>query len=387
MALSLMPLLLLPLLLWLSSNVGPLESSSLSQEHVDLLPAFKEFIWKHNKTYKDEGAEKMRYEVFRENWHRIQKLQEMEQGSAVYGITKFSDLTEEEFRALHLNPVLSRPREVALRQAQIPPGPIPPAFDWRDHGAVTEVKNQGECGSCWAFSVTGNIEGQWAIKKGSLLSLSEQELVDCDKLDYGCGGGLQMNAYKTIQELGGGADDGERLLLQGGHGAVRLLSGQGPGVYQRIRLHFFRRRRDGRVARKARTDFHRAQRPGHAVLQAWDRSPVEDSVLVVGTEPCCSDSGLRHRERRAVLDHQKQLGSGVGRGGLLPRLPRRRGVRPQQGLLVCRGGPGVSERRARERRRRWAPSLGWTRSRTAVRGGEVGDDRGSRASKGKAPFC
>ncbi|XP_078473200.1 cathepsin F [Lampetra planeri] len=203
MALSLMPLLLLPLLLWLSSNVGPLESSSLSQEHVDLLPAFKEFIWKHNKTYKDEGAEKMRYEVFRENWHRIQKLQEMEQGSAVYGITKFSDLTEEEFRTLHLNPVLSRPREVALRQAQIPPGPIPPAFDWRDHGAVTEVKNQGECGSCWAFSVTGNIEGQWAIKKGSLLSLSEQELVDCDKLDYGCGGGLQMNAYKTIQELGG----------------------------------------------------------------------------------------------------------------------------------------------------------------------------------------
>ena len=79
----------------------------------------------------------------------------------------------------------------------------PASWDWREHGAVTEIKNQGSCGSCWAFSAIGNIEGQYAIKNKEAISLSPQQLVDCDKVDEGCNGGLMDNVFKYLMEQGG----------------------------------------------------------------------------------------------------------------------------------------------------------------------------------------
>ncbi|XP_061581838.1 cathepsin F [Cololabis saira] len=181
----------------LSTN-QPLEGS------VELLSQFKDFMVKYDKLYSSQEEADRRLRIFHENLKTAEKLQSLDQGSAEYGVTKFSDLTEEEFRSTYLNPLLSQwTLHRPMKPAAPAKSPAPDAWDWRDKGAVSAVKNQGMCGSCWAFSVTGNIEGQWFLKNGSLLSLSEQELVDCDGLDQACKGGLPSNAYEAIEKLGG----------------------------------------------------------------------------------------------------------------------------------------------------------------------------------------
>merc|ERR1712055_852477 len=77
------------------------------------------------------------------------------------------------------------------------------SIDWRQMGAVTPVKNQGQCGSCWAFSTTGTIEGAYHKKTGKLVSVSEQNLVDCSHQNYGCRGGLPRLALMFVMNQGG----------------------------------------------------------------------------------------------------------------------------------------------------------------------------------------
>lgn len=174
------------------------------EESVKLLGQFKEFMMKYSKVYSSQEEADRRLKIFQENLKMVEKIQSLDEGSAEYGITKFSDLTEEEFRLTYLNPLLSQwTLHRPMKPASPSRNPAPASWDWRDHGAVSPVKNQGMCGSCWAFSVTGNIEGQWFLKHGKLLSLSEQELVDCDGLDHACRGGLPSNAYEAIEGLGG----------------------------------------------------------------------------------------------------------------------------------------------------------------------------------------
>ncbi|XP_046402559.1 uncharacterized protein LOC124168388 isoform X1 [Ischnura elegans] len=165
---------------------------------------FSEFLEKYNKKYESEEEHQRRFRIFRANLKKAQVLQETEQGTATYGVTQFSDLSAKEFKKYHLGLNHgARKLDLPMEKAVIPNVKLPNEFDWRHYNVVTEVKDQGMCGSCWAFSVTGNVEGQYAIKHGKLLSLSEQELVDCDTLDQGCGGGLMDQAYHAIENIGG----------------------------------------------------------------------------------------------------------------------------------------------------------------------------------------
>ena len=194
----------------ISSNLGRSKrqakkfQSRNMKKRLEHMTAFRSYARTFKKVYTTWKEFEHRYKIYRANQKQIELLNRNEMGTAVYGDTLFSDWTQEEFkeRLNGMKPHL-RNEEARLSQAVIPDVDLPKAFDWREHNAVTPVKDQGQCGSCWAFSVTGNVEGVYSAKYGELVSLSEQELVDCDTLDSGCNGGLPENAYKAIHDLGG----------------------------------------------------------------------------------------------------------------------------------------------------------------------------------------
>jgi KDEL-tailed cysteine endopeptidase len=157
---------------------------------------FAEFMVKHGKTYETKEILDRRFEVFSDNLEYAEKMNHA-QSNYTLGVSPFADLTIDEFKQYHLNSV-DLSRKCNAFSPSKSPG-IPSSLDWRDHDAVTNVKDQGQCGSCWSFSATGAMEGAWAISKGELVSLSEQQLVDCSTgISYGnkgCNGGLMDSAF------------------------------------------------------------------------------------------------------------------------------------------------------------------------------------------------
>nr|AIB06025.1 CP3 [Hevea brasiliensis] len=172
---------------------------------------FTTFKSKFGKNYATQEEHDHRFKVFKANLRRARKHQMMDP-SAVHGVTKFSDLTPREFRRQYLGLKRLRLPADAHEAPILPTNDLPSDFDWRDKGAVTNVKDQGACGSCWSFSATGALEGAHFLSTGELLSLSEQQLVDCDHecdpeeygaCDSGCNGGLMTSAFEYTLKAGG----------------------------------------------------------------------------------------------------------------------------------------------------------------------------------------
>lgn len=165
--------------------------------------------WKvfHGKKYTTDTEERARFAIWADN---MQKILKHNSGSHKHtlAMNHFGDLTFDEYRYQYLG-VKSHYSNYTKRTGStfLPPCNVrlPEQVDWRTEGYVTPVKNQGQCGSCWAFSTTGSLEGQHFRKTGQLVSLSEQNLVDCSTSygNHGCQGGLMDNAFKYIENNGG----------------------------------------------------------------------------------------------------------------------------------------------------------------------------------------
>ncbi|KAI9120088.1 hypothetical protein K1719_009057 [Acacia pycnantha] len=195
MAIKILPLALVLLgMLAFQSSARILQEASMQERH-------EKWMIQYGRVYKDPQEEEKRFNVFKQNVEYIEGFNTDGNRPYKLGINQFADLTNEEFTA-------SRNRFKGYMLSSITRTPsfkyenvtdVPSSVDWREQGAVTPVKNQGGCGCCWAFSAVATTEGITKLITDKLISLSEQELVDCDSgVNQGCEGGSMNDAFKFI---------------------------------------------------------------------------------------------------------------------------------------------------------------------------------------------
>nr|XP_043629357.1 senescence-specific cysteine protease SAG39-like [Erigeron canadensis] len=160
----------------------------------------EQWMTRYGRVYKGSEEKEQRAKIYQENVQYIESFNNAMNKGYKLAINEFADLTNEEFRTTR-NRFMAHecsPSSSSFRYENVTA--VPSSMDWRKKGAVTPVKDQGQCGCCWAFSAVAAMEGITQLKTGKLISLSEQELVDCDTsgVDQGCEGGLMDNAFDFI---------------------------------------------------------------------------------------------------------------------------------------------------------------------------------------------
>lgn len=181
--------------------------SSIADE--DVHAEWEKFKKTYNKVYQSEAEEMFRKKIFLDHKNNIRKhnsLAAIGKKSFTLGMNKYGDLLHHEF-VTQMNglKISTRHSNSTIFHDLKLPSYLPSRIDWRDQGYVTDVKDQGACGSCWAFSATGSLEGQNFRKTGQLTSLSEQNLIDCSRPfgNFGCEGGEMEDAFNYIEYNGG----------------------------------------------------------------------------------------------------------------------------------------------------------------------------------------
>ncbi|KAL7002841.1 hypothetical protein U1Q18_004000 [Sarracenia purpurea var. burkii] len=187
---------------------GQMTPSPSRRSDDEAMALYERWLVRNRKAYNAIGEKERRFEIFKDNLRFIDE-HNAENRTYMLGLNRFADLTNEEYRSKFLGVRMEMKKRLSSskrsdRYAFRAGNSSPESVDWREEGAVSPVKDQGQCGSCWAFSTIAAVEGINQIVTGNLIALSEQELVDCDKpFNMGCNGGLMDYGFQFIINNGG----------------------------------------------------------------------------------------------------------------------------------------------------------------------------------------
>jgi C1A family cysteine protease len=212
--------------------------SHVSHSYPGMTAAFDSWMTQHEKTYETEEEQLKRFNIFTQNAIRIEE-HNSQNHTWTMTLNQFADLTSDEFAALQTLQMGT----IGTEQSSAPQRHVrmsdsnPDSVDWRTQGLVSDIKNQGQCGSCWAFSTVVSLEGQGAKKAGKMTTYSEQDLVDCvkdvtvsgQKCCDGCQGGLMDYAFKYMIDSQNGMDDTETSYPYKGADGTCSFSGSSAG--------------------------------------------------------------------------------------------------------------------------------------------------------------